>query len=173
MSALYERFWELPVEKALFGLEPRENVTEYFCYPEGARAIGGEGCILYCFLEGYGETVFACNPESCADRFVYPLAACFADFLKLILACGTVNPVEQIVWMDRTQFEAHLRRERSARTDAQKQALELLGNMPGIFAMDDPYSYVKNLQNAFDDSKIRFREEYYDILGLEPPEQEA
>ena len=45
-------------------------------------------------------TVFACNPESCADINVYPLAKNFDDFIRVILACGSANPVEQIVWMN-------------------------------------------------------------------------
>ena len=32
-----------------------------------------------------------------------------------------------------------------------------------------PYQYVKELQAQFDDSKIKFTDEYYDVLGLELP----
>lgn len=76
-----------------------------FCYPVNAKPIGFEGCILYCFLPEYGEMVFACNPESCVDQNVYPLAANFEDFIRLVLACGTANPLEQIVWMDKINLK--------------------------------------------------------------------
>lgn len=55
MSALYERFRELPVEKALFGLDPRENVTEYFCYPEGPGPSAGKGVFSTAFWKGTGR----------------------------------------------------------------------------------------------------------------------
>lgn len=33
--------------------------------------------------------------------------------------------------------------------------------------MSDPYDYVKRLQSEFDDSRIEFSDEYYDVLGIE------
>ncbi len=43
-----------------------------------------------------------------ADQNVYPLAANFEDFIRLILACGTANPVEQIVWIDKSIYNIEL-----------------------------------------------------------------
>ena len=101
MKTIYEKYMASPIDKELLCLEHGEITEPYFCYPVNAEPIGFEGCILYCFLPEYGEMVFACDPESCADRNVYPLAKNFEDFLRLILACGTADPVEQIVWMDK------------------------------------------------------------------------
>ena len=108
METIYEKYMALPIDKGLLCLENGDITEPYFCYPVNAKPIGFEGCILYCFLPEYGEMVFACNPESCADQNVYPLAATFEDFIRLILACGTANPVEQIVWMDKNKFEEHI-----------------------------------------------------------------
>lgn len=33
--------------------------------------------------------------------------------------------------------------------------------------MEHPFEYVKEVQAQFDDSKIKFTDEYYDVLGLE------
>ena len=99
MKTIYEKYMASPIDKELLCLEHGEITEPYFCYPVNAEPIGFEGCILYCFLPEYGEMVFACDPESCADRNVYPLAKNFEDFLRLILACGTADPVEQIVWI--------------------------------------------------------------------------
>ena len=157
MDALFLQFQQLPIDKSLISLEPGSIEFPYFCYPVNAVPIGFEGGILYCFLPEYGGMVFAANPESCADRCVYPLAQTFSDFLRLILACGSANPVEQIVWMSREQFEDHLRAERAIQTEAQKAALD---------------AYVKALQAGFDGSKIQYSDEYYDCTGLERPGQE-
>jgi len=113
--------------------------------------------------------VFACSPESCADKNVYPLAASFEDFIRLILACGTANPAEQIVWMNREQFDEHIANEKTILTDEQKAAGNLLQQELGLLPMDDPFEYVKSIQKDFDDSKIRFSDEYYDAAGIENP----
>ncbi len=169
MDSLYEKYRKLNIAGALIALERRGDVAPYFCYPQNARAIGYEGCILYCFIEGFGDMVFAANPESCADRNVYPLAASFADFMRLVLACGSANPVEQIVWMDQKQFERHLREEEKARTDEQRELLAYLKRELDLTPMQDPFTYVKKLQAGFDGSAIQYDEEYYDVLGLERP----
>ena len=104
METIYETYLSLPIDKGLLCLAHGDITAPYFCYPVNAKPIGFEGCILYCFLPEYGEMVFACNPESCADQNVYPLAATFEDFIRLILVCGTANPVEQIVWMDKNKY---------------------------------------------------------------------
>lgn len=164
----YEKFCSLDIDGGLIALEKAgEDYADFFCYPADARAIGFEGCIMYCFLGGCDETVFACNPESCTDIYVYPVARSFDDFMRLILACGSANPVEQIVWMDRERFERHLREEQDLRTAEQKALLALLERELQITAMEDPYEYVKSVQADFDYGKIPFRDEYYSALGIE------
>ena len=172
MDALFAQFQKLPIDKSLISLEPGSIEVSYFCYPVNAVPIGFEGCILYCFLPEYGEMVFAANPETCADSCVYPLAQNFSDFLRLILACGSANPVEQIAWMSRERFEDHLRAERTIQTEEQKAALERLQSTFGLTPMEDPFAYVKALQTGFDGSKIQYSDEYYDCTGLERPGQE-
>lgn len=162
----YEKFLSLDIDCSLISLE-KTGYADYFCSPTNAKAIGFEGCIMYCFIDGYGEIVFSCNPESCADINVYPLARNFADFISLILACGSANPVEQIVWMNKQQFEKHLQEEKEIQTAEQKELLALLEKEFHIAAMDNPFKYVKELQSGFDYSKIQFSDEYYDVLGIE------
>ncbi len=162
----YEKFLSLNIDSSLISLE-KAGYTDGFCYPTNARAIGFEGCIMYCFIDGYGETVFSCNPESCADIYIYPLAKNFEDFISLILACGSANPVEQIVWMNRRQFEEHLQNEKERETAEQKELLSLLEKEFHISAMENPFEYVKKLQSGFDYSKIQYRDEYYEILEIE------
>jgi len=173
MRTAYEKYMALPIDKGLLGLE-RGDITEpYFCYPVNAEPIGFEGCILYCFLPEYGEMVFACNPESCADQNVYPLAADFEDFIRLILACGTVSPAEQIVWMSRDQFDEHIVNEREIFTDEQKAAVKMLRDGVGLLPMDDPFEYVKSIQKNFDYSEIQYSDEYYDVTGIKNSKGES
>ena len=141
----------------------------YFCYPVNAKPIGFEGCILYCFLPEYGEMVFACNPESCVDQNVYPLAANFEDFIRLILACGTANPLEQIVWMDKNKFEEHMANEEKILTDEQRTAAQQLQRALSLLPIENPFEYVKSIQKDFDGSKIQYSDEYYEVTGIENP----
>jgi len=164
---VYEKFTALDADFAPISLERRADEYDYFCRPVGARPIAFEGAIMYCFIDICGEIVFACNPESCTERFVYPLAKNFDDFIALVLACGGANPAEQIVWMSKSQFEQHLREEREAQTDEQRRPLALLQEELGIVPMDSPFEYVKTLQSKFDYDKIKFSDEYYDALGIE------
>ena len=164
----YKKFLSLDIDNSLISLEKAgAGYSDYFCYPTNAKAIGFEGCIMYCFIDGYWETVFACNPESCADKYVYPLAKNFEDFIGLILACGSANPVEQIIWMDKQQFERHLQDEKEIQTTEQKELLSFLEKELHIAAMEHPFEYVKEVQSECDYSKVQFGDEYYDILGIE------
>ena len=167
MNTVFEQYKALNIDGSLISLQQSEEVYPYFCYPTNAKAIGFEGSIMYCFIEGYGETVFASNPESCADIYVYPLARSFYDFISLILACGSVNPVEQIVWMNKHQFEQHLHDEKEIQTTEQKELLSFLEKELHIAAMENVFEYVKEFQSDFDYSKIQFSDEYYDVLGIE------
>lgn len=166
MKTTYEKYCDLGIDGSLISLEAAQDVFPYFCYPVNARAIGTEGSILYCFIEPYGDMVFGCNPDSCSDSYVYPLAKTFDDFIALILSCGSANPVEQIVWMSKEQFIHHLDEEKAIRTKQQIEVLQQIQEKLGILPMGAPYDYVKRLQSEFDGSKIEFSDEYYDVLGI-------
>ena len=166
MKSIYERYKKLKINGSLIGLEKVKDITPHFCYPTNAKAIGFEGCLMYCFIKPYGEMVFASNPETCADSYVYPLARTFEDFLRLILACGSTNPIEQIVWMSKEQFAKHLQSAEANRTDEQKILLHYLETEFGISPIENPYEFVKEIQSDFDCSGIKYSDEYYDVLGI-------
>ena len=171
METIYETYLSLPIDKGLLCLAHGDITAPYFCYPVNAKPIGFEGCILYCFLPEYGEMVFACNPESCAAQNVYPLAATFEDFIRLILVCGTANPVEQIVWMDKNKFEKHMASEAKILTNEQKNAVQQLQRAFDLSPMENPFEYVKGIQKDFDGSKIQYSDEYYEVTGIENPKR--
>ena len=53
--------------------------------------------------------VFAVSPMNPAPDFVHPLSKDFADFLRLLLACGDVAALEQAWMWEEAQFEAFSR----------------------------------------------------------------
>lgn len=168
---IYERFRQLPIAPRWIGLERGTGDASYFCTPVGAEIIGWENSIHYCFLPGYGRIVFAVNPESCADQYVYPLAADFRDFLRLILACGSTTAVEQIILWSREDFDTFLNSDDNAILPEQRHVLDVLRQELQLQPMEDPYGYVKALQaQCCDMSRITWSDEYYDVLGLERPD---
>ncbi len=167
---MYEKFSKLNIDGRLIGLEKRNVCVEYFCTPKNAMIIGWENSIHYCFIRGYRDMVFAVDPETCVDQYVYPLAMNFKDFLCLILACGSTTAVEQIIGWSKEQFEAFLVSNDNAVLPEQKNILDRIKAELKLTPMENPYEYVKAVQEQYDDSKIKFTNDYYDTLGLERPD---
>lgn len=169
---MYEKFCRLGIDGRWIGLEKCDMSIEYFCTPVDAKIIGWENSIHYCFIRGYRDMVFAVNPETCADRYVYPLAMNFRDFLRLILSCGSTTAIEQIVCWSREQFESFAVSEDNMIRPEQAKVLDVIRTSLKLEPMDDPYEYVKSVQEQFRNChcKIRYSNEYYDTLGLERPD---
>ncbi|MBR2639380.1 MAG: hypothetical protein IKL18_06415 [Oscillospiraceae bacterium] len=170
-----EKFEKLDVDKSLVGLEKGASEGGYFCTPIGAKVIGWE-CegIHYCFIEGFGETVFAVNPETAEENYVRPLAENFEKFVSLFLATKGTTATEQISGWTKEQFLNFVENDGAEYPDfieKRKAVLEKIQSELKIEPMEEPFEYVKKIQAEFDYSKIRFTEEYYDVLGLEVPEE--
>ena len=164
---IYEKYCQLNIDGRWIGLEKSDLSVDYFCTPIKATVIGWENSIHYCFIKGYRDIVFAVNPEPSVDRYVYPLAMNFKEFLQLILTCGSTTAVEQIIGWSKEQFESFLNSEDNAKHPEQEKVLEIIRKELKLKPKENPYEYVKVVQELFDDSKIKFSNEYYDTLGLE------
>ena len=167
---MYEKYCQLDIDGRWIGLEKSALCVEYFCTPVNAAVIGWENSIHYCFIKGYRDMVFAINPESCVDKYVYPLAMNFKDFLRLILTCGSTTAVEQIIGWSKEQFESFLVSEDNSKQPEQERVLTEIKKVLKLEPKENPYEYVKSVQELFDDSKIKFSNDYYDTLGLERPD---
>ena len=100
MDRTFQKFLRSGLDLAPLGVERREENLPYFCTPKGAAIFGWAGVdgIHYCFIRGFGGMVFAVSPMNAAPDCVHPLARDFADFLRLLLACGDAAALEQ-AWM--------------------------------------------------------------------------
>lgn len=164
---MYEKYCQLNIDGRWIGLEKSDLCVDYFCTPINATVIGWENNIHYCFIKGYRDMVFAVNPEPSVESYVYPLAMNFKEFLQLILACGSTTAVEQIIGWSKEKFEFFLISEDNAKYPEQEKVLEKIREVLKLKPKKNPYEYVKAVQEQFDDSKIKFSNEYYDTLGLE------
>ena len=159
---VFQRFQRLGIDLAPLGVEQREDTTPYFCTPKGASIFGWGGAdgVHYCFIRGFGEMVFAVSPMNAAPNYVHPLAESFADFLRLLLACGDAAALEQAWMWDRTQFEAFSADHPA--TEEQERTLTIIAENTKLTAMENPWEYICALQASFAYSKLRYMEDCCD-----------
>lgn len=165
MKKTYQEFLKRSIDISPLGIKKGTNGKTYFCTPQGASVIGWEEVdgIHYCFIRGFGEMVFAVNPSNAASDCVHPLASDFNDFLRLLLACGNVAALEQAWLWNRIQFETYL--SENPPTDEQEAILSGISGKMSLTAMEDPFSYIKELQESFDYSKIKYTKDYYNAAA--------
>ena len=77
MNTLFQKYKNLCVDGSLISLADGDLSEPYFCYPTNAKIVGFEGCILYCFIDGYDEMVFASNPKVVRIKMYIPLQRAF------------------------------------------------------------------------------------------------
>ena len=162
MPAAFAKFLKKNIDLGPVGVYMTACPAAYFCTPRGASIIGCAGVdgIHYCFVRGFGETVFAVSPMNAAPDFVHPLAKSFEDFLRLLLACGDAAALEQAWMWDKAQFEFFLKE--NPATEEQKKTLSEISGKLKLTPMEQPWEYIKALQSSFDYGKLKYTEDYYD-----------
>ena len=168
MDKTFEKFLRSGIDLSLIGIERREDNASYFCTPKGASIFGWAGVdgIHYCFVRGFGGMVFAVSPMNSAPDFVRPLAKDFADFLRLLLACGDAAALEQAWMWDEAQFAAFL--QENPPTREQKAVLEEIAEQFSLSPLEHPWKYIKDLQASFDYAEIKYTDDYYDLTLNSP-----
>ena len=165
------RFAQLPIDFDAISLaEPGVPQEPYFCDPPEREHVGRTGCdgVHFILLPG-DERVFCVDPAMGDEgTYVLPVAESFRQFLSFVLFCGGSDPIAQIGWLSRPRFDALVAENRQTEWPERDAALSAVA---AAFALtgEDPYEAVRALQAAFDPAGLRFSEEYYDVLGLEPP----
>lgn len=160
MDRTFQKFLRSGLDLAPLGVERREENLPYFCTPKGAAIFGWAGVdgIHYCFIRGFGGMVFAVSPMNAAPDCVHPLARDFADFLRLLLACGDAAALEQAWMWGEAQFDAFLRE--NPPTAEQEACLAAVAAQLGLTPMEHPWAYLRELQASFDPGSIKYTEEF-------------
>ena len=162
MGRFYQKFLRAGISLAPLGVTRDPEASPCFCTPRGARLIGWAGVdgVHYCFVRGYGEMVFAVSPMNAAPDYVHPLARDFSDFLRLLLACGPADALEQAWQWSEAQFDAYLRE--NPPTPAQRAVQDELAHRFALAPMERPYDYLRQVRAGFDPQGLKYNEEYYD-----------
>lgn len=168
MAATLEQFERLGLDTSCLGLMRATEEPGYFCTPKGAKTFGTAGVdgIHFCFVKGFWEMVFAVSPMNTPGEYVHPLSETFEAFLRLLLACGDTAALEQAHGWTQEQFDSFLLE--NPITPQQQAALDTIAAELKLTPMEQPFSYLKKVQNAFDDSRIPYTEEYAQCIPVEP-----
>ena len=172
MAAFYQKFLRKHLDLSSLSVMRREDNDPYFCTPKGASIFGWAGVdgIHFCFVRGFGETVFAVSPMNGGKDCVHVIARDFSDFLRLLLATGDSAALEQAWQWDEAQFDAFLAE--NPPTDEQKAVLSQITTVFSLTPMERPWQYLRELQAEFDLSKLKFTEDFYDPeMNPDAPEQ--
>ena len=172
MAAFYQKFLRKHLDLSSLSVMRREDNDPYFCTPKGASIFGWAGVdgIHFCFVRGFGETVFAVSPMNGGKDCVHVIARDFSDFLRLLLATGDSAALEQAWQWDEAQFDAFLAE--NPPTDEQKAVLLQITTVFSLTPMERPWQYLRKLQAEFDLSKLKFTEDFYDPeMNPDAPEQ--
>lgn len=174
MAAFYQKFLRKHLDLSPLSVMRREDNDPYFCTPKGASIFGWAGVdgIHFCFVRGFGETVFAVSPMNGGKDCVHVIARDFSDFLRLLLATGDSAALEQAWQWDEAQFDAFLAE--NPPTDEQKAVLSQITTVFFLTPMERPWQYLRKLQAEFDLSKLKFTEDFYDPeMNPDAPEQKT
>lgn len=162
MGKYYQKFLGKNIDLAPLGIERREDNAPYFCTPKGASIIGWAGVdgIHYCFVRGFGEMVFSVNPTNYDSDYVCPLSNSFEDFLRLLLACKDANILEQARRWSVEQFYEIVNN--GVSDQSVQDTLDKIAKTMHLTPMEKPWEYMKELQDCFDFSKIKYTEDFCD-----------
>lgn len=167
MKAL-KHYLNSDLDLSVLGLHRGSEEGGYFCTPLGAHVIGWAGVdgIHYCTIEGQGETIFAVSPMNFGD-YIHPIAESFDVLLRMLLSCHSIDAMEQCYAWAEDQFTAFLIDYPATAEIQEKQ--DQIREIFKLDPMDDVFGYIKQLQDNYDLSGIRYSEEYYETLGIELP----
>ena len=167
MKAL-KQYLSSDLDLSILGLNRGPEEGGYFCTPLGAKVIGWAGVdgIHYCTIEGQGETIFAVSPMNFGD-YIHPIAESFEVLLRMLLSCHSIDAMEQCYAWAKDQFDAFLT-DYPATTEIQEKQNQIQ-EIFRLEPLEDVFCYIKQFQDNYDISSIRYSEEYYETLGIEPP----
>ena len=162
----YRKFQNLKIDHSAIGMDQNVSDITYFCTPVGAEVIGRAGVdgIHYCLIEGFGELVFAVSPAALPGEYVHPIARSFEDLLKLLLACGSMDAIEQAYMWKEELFNQYIMDNQP--NENQKSAMHVIADAFHIAPIENPYDYIKELQAGFDYNGMAYELCHYDLYNL-------
>lgn len=118
--------------------------------PEGGRLLGYSHQTYFCFIEGYQETVFAIDDQPGGKWQAWPVAYSFAEFLRLIFACGSAELSARIAKLSEEAYGGEMDRQWRTPNPELLKLQQILDLTP----IPDPYAYARTVGRLIDCGKI-------------------
>ena len=163
----YYKYLRGKVDLSSIGFTQTEINIPCFCTPKNAHIIGWAGAdgIHYCAIRGFGEMIFVVDPTDFGGKYVYPIAHNLKSFISILAYYGDVFFVNRLSSLKEDETKNLIYRNDNIISELKKYVR--------LTEFEDPYSYVRNLQDNFDYSKIQFSEEFYDLdMNFDAPKIE-
>ena len=162
----YKDLQKLAIDTEALSLMRGDGRSDYFCTPRGATVIGRAGVdgIHFCTVKKFGEMIFSVSPMNGQNDYVHPVARNFEDFLRLLLALGDTNAIEQTHFWTRERFDTF--RSENPISEQARAVLAIIADTFGLSPMEDPYGYITELQKGFDYFSIPYKSDYAEWCPL-------
>lgn len=108
--------------------------------PDGSKQFGISEQFMFCFIDGYQETVFVWDSKT---EIIKPIAYDFSEFLRLIFACGSGNKLARMAMHYQNESGEKLK------------GLEKLQSTLNLMPIPDPEGYMRTVGQVIDCSRLR------------------
>lgn len=124
---------------------------------------------FYLKIKEFDEMIFMMEYHPDDDRHVHPLAKNIEDFVRLLLASHRIAILSEVPYQAREQITKRLSRVLTEESEERTAAFRMLAETFHLTPMEDPYGYVRALNDTFDFSKIRYSDDYYEQFDVPNP----
>ena len=150
-----------------------DSDTHYLCTPVDAYVFaytGGDGVHFCTIPDTFGDMIFVVEPFPIDGIPVRPIAENFEDFIRVLLAVRFTGILLDIPFRSNAEFCDGLQTFRDQHeTEEHRKQLYSLAAYYNTAPMDDPYTYIRSLQDTFDYDLIPFSDDHYDSCRLPNP----
>lgn len=165
---LYRKFRASSLDTGTLGLWTGEATSDNVYTPSGSRVVAwcGEEGSHFCQTEGFGDMVFAVDPNAPPGDQVHPVAATLADFIGLLTVCRHADLILNAYRMSRYLFDHRIAGiVLSYKTRSVLRALENTYHPP---KPSDAYTYITGLQARFDYASLPLHPDYFEWCPIRP-----
>ena len=163
---LYQKFRNSSLDTSDIGMVPGPDSSDSVFTPSGAKILAWNGGIHFCLVEGFGEMVFAVDPNAPPGDCVHPVAQNLPDFFGLAATIRNAALIANCYQWSRAYFA-----EKAAAvvpTMKMRSVLRALENTYHPSKIADPYGYILAMQQTFDYSRLPLRPDYFEWCPIRP-----
>lgn len=165
---LYQKFRSSSLDISLLGLITGPETSNSVYTPTGARIVAWikpDGA-HFCQIMGFGEMVFAVDPNATPGDCIHPVARDLTEFLGLLCVCKDASVIMGAYRWSSRRFAEKIA---SIAVDFKRNAvLRAVANIYKVPQIPDPYNYIASLRDSFDYNSLPLHPDYYEWCPIRP-----